>query len=187
MLCGNRICENIFLHALCWIHAERLIKKLCPINHDQTQAVEFCRAQIWEFYDQLKAYKLTPSKEVAIALSEQFDVIFSQETCFAMLNAQLKRLLKNKAELLVVLSRPEVPLHNNQSESDIREKVQRRKISVTFSDAGRRCRDTFSSLKKTCRKNDISFWKFLNDRINESHQIARLSELIRLRSSICVT
>ena len=174
---------NIFLHALCWIHAERLIKKLCPINPDQAQAVESVRSQIWEYYERLTAYKAAPTQTMAAELSEQFDVIFSQVTCFAMLNAQLKRLLKNKAELLVVLNRPEVPLHNNQSESDIREKVQRRKISVTFSNAGRRCRDTFSSLKKTCRKNDVSFWKFLKDRISGTHQIARLSETIRLRAA----
>ena len=173
---------NIFLHALCWIHAERLIKKLCPINADQAEAVKSVRSQIWELYERLSEYKQAPTEAMATELSEQFDMLFSQVTCFAMLNAQLKRLLKNKAELLIVLSRPEVPLHNNQSESDIREKVQRRKISVTFSDAGRKCRDTFSSLKKTCRKNEISFWKFLKDRISGAHQIASLSKMIRLRA-----
>ena len=80
-----------------------------------------------------------------------------------------------------MLTRPEVPLHNNQSESDIREKVQRRKISVTFSDAGKGCRDTFSSLKKTCRKNGISFWSYLHDRLNNRWEIANLSEIIRAR------
>lgn len=178
---------NVFLHALCWIHAERLIKKLCPINSDQVKAIESVRSQIWDFYERLTAYKADPTHARAAELSDEFDAVFSQNTCFAMLNAQLKRLLKNKPELLVVLSRPEVPLHNNQSESDIREKVQRRKISVTFSDAGRKCRDTFSSLKKTCRKNDISFWKFLVDRISGTNQLARLSQVIRLRAGPCLT
>lgn len=179
---------NIFLHALCWVHAERNIKKLNPFTEEQAQAVALLRSQIWELYEGLIAYKATPSEGVAAELSQRFDAIFSQKTCFATLNAILNRLRQNKSELLVVvLQRPEVPLHNNQSEADIREKVQRRKISVTFSNAARKCRDTFSSLKKTCRKNDISFWKFLVDRISGTNHIARLSEIIRQRAGPCLT
>ncbi len=170
---------NIFLHALCWIHAERLVKKLSPYTEEQVAAVAQLRAQIWDFYDCLKEYKNAPTEEAATKLDKVFDDIFQQQTCYTSLNALLKRLYKNKAELLLVLSRPEVPLHNNQSESDIREKVQRRKISVTFSSAGRKCRDTFSSLKKTCRKNGISFWEYLNDRLADQWKTAPLSSVIR--------
>ncbi len=70
----------------------------------------------------------------------------------------MRRLHTNKDELLLVLKEPKVPLHNNQSESDIREKVVRRKLSVTFNEKSRKCRDTFASIKKTCRKQDIKFW-----------------------------
>ncbi len=35
----------------------------------------------------------------------------------------------------------------------------RRKEEGTRSDDGRRCRDTFASLKKTCRKQGVSFWE----------------------------
>ena len=39
------------------------------------------------------------------------------------------------------------------SERDIRKYVKRRKVSGgTRSDEGRQCRDTFASLKKTCKK-----------------------------------
>ena len=73
--------------------------------------------------------------------------------------AMLKR---RKTELLKVLERPDLPLHNNASEQDIREFVTKRKISgSTRSESGRRCRDTFASLKKTCRKLGISFWEYL--------------------------
>jgi len=79
-----------------------------------------------------------------------------------------------------VLERPEVPLHNNAEESDIREYVKKRKISgSTRSDAGRRCRDTFTSLKKTCRKLGVNFWNYLRDRIRGLDQVPRLAELIR--------
>ena len=58
-------------------------------------------------------------------------------------------LLKNKEELLLVLKKSEVPLHTNCSESDIRGYVKKKKVSGgTRSDEGRRCRDTFASLKK---------------------------------------
>ena len=35
------------------------------------------------------------------------------------------------------------------------------KSVLTRSEEGRRCRDTFLSLKKTCQKNAISFWAYL--------------------------
>ena len=42
---------------------------------------------------------------------------------FETLNQVLKRLNRRKAELLLVLERPDLPLHNNASEQDIREFV----------------------------------------------------------------
>ena len=92
----------------------------------------------------------------------------------------LARLQANKTELLMVLERPEIPLHNNLSESDIREWAKKRKISAgTRSELGRRCRDTFVSLKKTCRKLGVSFWRYLQDRIRGVHEILVLPELMR--------
>ncbi len=83
-------------------------------------------------------------------------------------------------ELLLVLEHPHIPLHNNQSESDIREYVKKRKISgSTRSDEGRRSRDTFTSLKKACRKLGISFWGFLMDRNYHQNQIHALSDIMK--------
>jgi len=83
----------------------------------------------------------------------------------------------------MVLERPEIPLHNNESERDIREYVKRRKISGSSrSDDGRRCRDTFISLKKTCRKLRVSFWRYLQDRIIDQFIIPPLPSLIRFKS-----
>ena len=114
----------------------------------------------------------------------RFDEIFTAQACFATLNLALKRLHKNKSELLLVLERPDLALHNNLSEGDIREYVKRRKISGgTRSELGRRCRDTFASLKKTCRKLGLSFWQFLNDRLCNTGSIAPLPELIRQRAA----
>jgi hypothetical protein len=79
-----------------------------------------------------------------------------------------------------VLDRPEVPLHNNGSEREIRDYVKKRKISAsTRSEAGRRARDTFVSLKKTCRKLGLAFWSYLQDRLTRAQQIPPLPQLIR--------
>jgi hypothetical protein len=86
--------------------------------------------------------------------------------------------------LLLVLEHPEIPLHNNLSENDIRQYVKKRKISAgTRSDAGRRCRDTFLSLKTTCRKLGVTFWRYLRDRIYRLNEVPPLADLIRKKAA----
>ena len=65
-----------------------------------------------------------------------------------------------------MLERPDVPLHTNGWENDIRAHVTRRKVSGgTRSDAGRDCRDAFLGLMKTCAKQAIAFWDYLGSRL----------------------
>ena len=106
-----------------------------------------------------------------------------EKTCFASLHAALKRLHKIKAERLLVLERQDLPLHNNLIDNDIRGYVLRRKRSgSTRSDPGRLCRDSFASLKKTCRKLGISFWRYLLDRCSGSNTVPYRPELVRERA-----
>jgi len=170
---------NVLLHALCWIHSERVFVKLVGINDAQREALAGVRTAIWELYTDLKAYKANPDAQKKVELEARFDELCATKTCFVSLNLALKRMRLNKAELLLVLARPDIPLHNNPSENDIREYVKKRKISgSTRSDEGRRCRDTFTSLKKTCRKNGISFWEYLLDRIRGTDRIPALATWI---------
>ncbi|MFA6037492.1 MAG: transposase [Legionellales bacterium] len=170
---------NVFLHALCWIHAERGIKSLIPMNDIQQKATNWARNEIWEIYDALLSYKVTPNTEMKIKIIKRFNKFCNTKTDYQLLNVCLNRFRSNKDELLLVLERPEIPLHNNQSESDIREYVKRRKISgSTRSDEGRKCRDTFASLKKTAVKLGIGFWSYLIDRMNNTGNILPLSELV---------
>jgi hypothetical protein len=100
------------------------------------------------------------------------------------LDRLLRRIRRRKKALLLVLTRPEVPLHTNASETDIRDYAKVRKISGgTRGETGRQCRDTFASLKKTCRKLGVSFWAYLNDRVISAGQIPPLSDLIRQRAA----
>jgi len=45
--------------------------------------------------------------------------------------------------------------------------------------SGRKCRDTFTSLKKTRRKFGVSFWQYLYDRICGGNKVPKISDLIR--------
>ena len=174
---------NVLLHALCWIHANRAIDKIIPFSEQAKKDLKSVKDQIWRLYKGLKKYKENPNAIDKKRLETLFDAIFMQKTACATLNAALGRIFKNKSELLLVLERPEIPLHNNGSERDIREYVKKRKISgSTRSNNGRKCRDTFTSLKKTCRKLGVSFWRYLKDRIEKTSLIPDLSELIRQRS-----
>lgn len=174
---------NLFLHALCWVHTDRIIGKLVGYSDSQREALEETRSEVWTLYEDLKEYKKSPSGEKKSQLEARFDEIFTAQTCFTSLNQTLKRIHEKKAELLLVLDRPEIPLHNNLSENDIREYAKRRKISgSTRSSPGRRCRDTYTSLKKTCRKLYVSFWTLVNDRVRGKKAIPRLPDLIRLKA-----
>ena len=174
---------NVLLHALCWIHANRAIDKIIPYTDQATKDLDTVKDQVWRLYEGLKAYKETPKPADKKRLNDMFDEIFTQTTASALLNAALKRINNNKSELLLVLERPDIPLHNNGAENAIREYVKKRKISgSTRSESGRRCRDTFTSLKKTCRKLGVSFWQYLKDRIENTGVIPDLSDLIRQHS-----
>lgn len=157
---------NVGQHGLCWIHAERLVHRLDTFTERNRAIQQRQRGLIWRFYDDLKAYRRNPGPQRRAALRARFDRIFRRRTGFVTLDRLLARLHANKAELLMVLDRPEIPLHTNGSENDIRCQVIKRKVSGgTRSDTGRDCRDAFLSLAKTCDKLDISFWDYLGDRL----------------------
>ena len=140
---------NIGRHALCWVHAERLVHKLDTFTDLHRTAQSHIRDLIWSLYADLKAYRTTPTSPPRLALRARVDRIFRQHTGFVSLDRLLKRLHANKAELLMVLDRPEIPLHTNGSERDIRCQVTRRKISGdTPGNGGRDCRDAFLGLAR---------------------------------------
>lgn len=154
-------------HALCWIHAERLVHKLNGFNDDQRRAIDITRELIWWFYRDLKLYKDNPCPKRAAQLRARFKRIFSRKTGLVTLDRLLARHLARKDELLRVLDRPEIPLHTNGSENDIRCHVTKRKISYgTWSETGRDARDVFLGLLKTCQKLGVSFFEYLGHRLD---------------------
>ena len=68
--------------------------------------------------------------------------------------------------------------------TDIREFVTKRKVSGgTRSQDGKKSRDTFLSLKKTCRKLGVSFWRYLNSRLKCDLVVPRLESILRLKAA----
>jgi hypothetical protein len=178
---------NIGRHALCWVHAERLVHKLDTFTDRHRAAQQRIRGLIWWFYRDLKAYCREPNAARKAALRARFDRIFQRQTGFATLDRLLARLHANKAELLMVLDHPAIPLHTNGSENDIRCQVTKRKVSGgTRSDIGRDCRDAFLGLGKTCAKLGISFWDYLGDRlaIPKTITVPSLAELVAKRPAL---
>ena len=171
-------------HALCWVHAERLVHKLDAFTDQHRVSQEYVRALIWWFYADLKSYRREPTARRRSELRVRFDRIFHRQTGFATLDRLLQRLAANKAELLRVLDRPEIPLNTNGSENDIRCQVTKRHISGgTKSNPGRDCRDAFLGLAKTCRKLRVAFWDYLGHRLGvpSSLPVPYLPDLIRCR------
>ncbi|SDE51637.1 hypothetical protein [Rhodospira trueperi] len=90
----------------------------------------------------------------------------------------------NENDLLRVLDRPEILLHTNGSDNDIRCQVIRRKVSATtHSDDGRDCRDAFLGLNKACRKHGIPFWDYLGTRLGApvANPVPNLTDLVTAR------
>ena len=175
---------NVMQHGLCWVHIERGLRKLEGDNDQERENIVEMQGLLWEYYQELKQYRQSPSTESSLLLHGKFDEIFGR--CYirhGLLNKVLSQIRNHKIELLQALDCPEFPLHNNAAETDIREYVTRRKISGgTRSELGRRARDTFVGLKKTCRKLEISFWNYLTSRLHHDEQVLFLSDVIRTKA-----
>jgi len=153
-------------HARCWVHMERLIHALDTFTDLNRDAKAMIQSQIWELYSDIKIWCLEPDPGRAEELARRFDRIFVTKTGFATLDRLLQRIRANRSSFLKILKRPDIPLHTNGSENDIRCVVTRRKISGgTQSDNGRQARDAMLGIMKTCNKLGVSFWHYLGDRL----------------------
>jgi hypothetical protein len=92
---------NVCRHALCWIHAERNINKLVPLNTTHAKQITWVRGRMWDLYADLKAYKTDPllqTPSVQEEIRERFQEVCRTRTAYQTLNGQLKRLLANQEE-----------------------------------------------------------------------------------------
>jgi Transposase IS66 family len=164
---------------LCWVHEERHYKKLHPFFAVHQQLVDAFRTDMWDYYDRLKAYATAPTDALKQELSAAFDALFSRTTGYEALDQRIDRTRQKKTELLLVLDFPEVPLENNEAERALREYVIKRKISNgTRTAEGTEAWEVFLSLLDTCRKNGVTFYHYLRDRISNAYQLPALDTLV---------
>jgi hypothetical protein len=174
---------DVLVHAACWLHAERPWARLIPYSDNHRAAIAQVRGQIWDLDQDLKGYRQQPEASRRPDLETRFDALCPQRTGFPSLDGVLKQMRAHRAALLRILDHPEIPLHNNLSEGYLRDYVKKRKISgSTRSELGRQARDTFASLKKTCRRLGVNFWAYLQDRVRGAGRIPRLADLIRQKA-----
>jgi len=169
--------------ALCWIHEGRHFKKLSPvIPYHQRLRDRFLRT-FWKFYQHLNRYRDDPTPEKAAWLTRYFDRLFAIRTGYQELDNLIARTQSNKTQLLMVLTHPEIPLHNNSAELGARQRVRKRKISFGPRVAdGVKAWDTFMSLVATTRKLGINFHDYILDRITGTGDISSLPDLINAQA-----
>jgi len=165
--------------ALCWVHDGRHYKKLTPIVPIHEDALSDVRDLYWSYYTDLLKYKHAPTVEEKTRLTGKFDEVFSSTTGYDDLDDRIAKTLAKKAELLLVLEHPKLPLHNNDAELGARVQARARDVSFqTRSTAGTKIKDTFMTINQTAKKLGVSFYDYVLDRVSGAFKLPSLADLI---------
>jgi len=169
--------------ALCWIHEFRHYKKLTPhLSFHRQRLDTFCES-FWVLYRDLLAYQDHPSQQKADALQADFDRLFQQPSGYQQLDERKARTLAKKDHLLMVLSHPEILLHNNPAELGARQRVRKRDVSLQArTREGIGAWDTFETLVCTAKKLGVNFFRYVYDRIAQTNTLPSLANLIGERA-----
>lgn len=176
---GTNFIDLIKNHQLCWVHEIRKYKKIEIYHEVQRKAVDSIVKQWQGLYKKMKSFRLNPLQEKREKIRSEFDRITNITTGFDEITKQLELTKRLKKKLLLFLRYPQLPLHSNMIETDLRERVIKRKISLqNRSLQGMRAWDLMLSLSSTCRKLGLSFWRYLEDRISKRESIPYLGKLV---------
>jgi len=174
-----------FQHANCWIHDGRNYKKLRPIVLYYQKKLEAFLDRYWDYYAKLSEFKIEPDVELAEQLAAEFDQLFSTETKYEQLDERISKTREKKESLLLVLTMPEIPLHNNAAELAARAKVRKRDVSLqTVTDKGTKANDTFMTIVQTAKKLGVSAYDYIFDRVSNTFEMLSLAQLIKEKSSL---
>ena len=171
--------------ALCWVHEGRHYKKLLPsIPYHQTLLEAFVQ-RFWAYYAQLLAYRAQPKPEEAARLERAFEAVFTTVTGYNALDERIAKTHAKKGCLLMVLTHPEIPLHNNPAELGARARVRKRDVSFgPRTREGVQAWDTFMTLAETATKLGVSFYHYIHDRVSGACQMPSLADLIEERAQV---
>lgn len=169
--------------ALCWAHEGRHYKKLSPAFEYHAHLLDQFLTRFWDFYHQLLAYQLEPAPAQRERLSAEFDQLFSTVTGYQYLDRQIAKTKTKKNELLVVLTHPAIPLHNNAAELGARQQKPKQNISFgPRTEAGAKIWDTGLTLVATAYKLGVNIFDYICDRVSGAYQMPSLADLIEIKA-----
>jgi len=169
--------------ALCWVHEGRHYKKLLPYIPRHRALVEDFVQRFWTYYDQLLAYRERPTAAEAVRLDGEFTALFATITGYEALDERIAKTGAKKGCLLMALTHPEIPLHNNPAELGARARVRKRDVSFgPRTREGAKAWDTFMTLAETATKLGVSFYHYIYDRVSGLYQIPALADTIEERA-----
>lgn len=150
----------LFDHAGCWVHMERPLRKLIATTPEAEEEIKRVRSAIWTLYSHVKEASITQTgKETVYKLYDDF---VAMKVTSSGVQTVIDTFKCYREEMLKALDHPGLPLHNNDSERDIRGMVKFRNVSGgTKSKEGLTFRDGLMTLKQTCFRLEISFWEYL--------------------------
>jgi hypothetical protein len=171
------------LIAGCWVHAGRHFKKLNPKIIYHQQLLDDFLTRFWTFYQKLKQYKDKPEPNKARQLANEFDTLFNTITGYQELDDRIQKTKANKHELLVVLTHPYVPLHNNDSELAVRKEVRYRDVCFqTRTEKGTQAKDVFFTIIQTSKKLGVNAYQYIMDRITKKFNFTPLHILVQQKN-----
>jgi hypothetical protein len=171
--------------ALCWIHEFRHYKRLIPRFAHHCSLLQDFGTGFWKLYHSLLDYREHSDPRHAAALEAEFDQLFGQSSGYQPLDECKKRTLAKKEALLMVLSHPEILLHNNPAELGARQRVRKRDVSLQArTSQGIEAWDTFQTLVATAKKLGVNLFHYLHDRILGAHALPSLATLIHQRAQL---
>jgi Transposase IS66 family len=169
--------------ALCWVHEYRHYKKLTPRLPYHRQRLDKFTEHFWKLYRKLVAYRHHPNQREAEDLRGEFERLFGQSSDYEQLEERKALTLAKKDHLLMVLSHPEILLHNNPAELGARQRVRKRDVSLQArTREGIGAWDTFQTLVSTAKKLGVNTYQYVHDRIAHTHKIPSLATLIEERA-----
>jgi hypothetical protein len=129
-------------------------------------------------------YRTHPTPDQAGILQTSFDQLFGKSSGYQPLDECKERTLKKRDQLLMVLSHPEILLHNNPAELGARARVRKRDVSLQArTPEGIGAWDTFQTLVGTANKLGVNLFRYFFDRITHAYTLPSLSSLIQERAA----
>jgi len=158
---------KILYKQLCWVHEIRHYLKLSPRAKKHQEQLRTVIGELWNWYQEAKAYGRDPTEKKRQELTEAFETITGQETGYAELDNRLGLTRKKQKRLLCFLEHPGIAIENNLAERDLRPAILIRKLSGgTRSLEGNRSFERHMSVIHTARKQGLHIFNTVHGLIN---------------------